>query len=167
MAGVLAQEFMMTSRVVRFLAIVLTGVALIPSGAHLLEMPNKMNLPADRYFVVQQIYAGWALWGVVQLAALGAVVALAVDARRDPRRFRLAVLGVAAILVFFAVIFTWTWPANQATLNWTRTHPDWEQLRRSWEVSHALNAVILLLGFGAVVSAAMDRGADARTKPIA
>ena len=146
----------MTSMLVRFLAIVLTAVALIPSGAHLLEMPNKMSLPVDRYFVVQQIYAGWAWWGIVQVAAFSAVVTLAVNLRDDPRRFRLAVLGAASILIFFAVFFTWTWPANQATVNWTQPHPDWEQLRRSWEVSHAVNAVILLLGLGAVVAAALE-----------
>jgi hypothetical protein len=147
---------MRSTAAVRFLAIVLTAVALIPSGAHLLEMPNKMNLPAERYFVVQQIYAGWALWGVMQVAALAAVAALAINVRHEPRRLRFAVLGVASIVVFFVVFFTWTWPANQATVNWTQMRPDWEHLRRSWEVSHAVNAVILLLGFGAVVCAAME-----------
>jgi hypothetical protein len=37
-------------RLVQFLAIMLTALALVPSGAHLAALPNKM--------VAQQIYAG-------------------------------------------------------------------------------------------------------------
>ena len=38
--------------------------------AHLLELPHKIHLPAAEYLTVQQIYAGWALLGIVPLAAI-------------------------------------------------------------------------------------------------
>ena len=47
-------------RLVQFLAIVLTALALVPSGAHLAALPNKMAMAQAAYFVAQQIYAGWA-----------------------------------------------------------------------------------------------------------
>jgi hypothetical protein len=40
---------------------VLTALALVPAGAHLFELPNKIGLSQDRYFIVQSIYRGWAL----------------------------------------------------------------------------------------------------------
>jgi hypothetical protein len=48
----------MSLRVIQFLAVLLTALALIPAGAHLFELPNKMHLPRDPYLTVQGIYAG-------------------------------------------------------------------------------------------------------------
>jgi hypothetical protein len=55
----------MALRLVEFLAIILTALALVPSGAHLAALPNKMAMAQTAYFVAQQIYAGWALFGIV------------------------------------------------------------------------------------------------------
>ena len=52
-------------KIVRFFAVVFVALALVPGGAHLSELPNKITMPPDRYMVVQQIYRGWALFGVV------------------------------------------------------------------------------------------------------
>jgi len=35
----------MSLRVIQFLAVILTALALIPAGAHLFELPNKIDLP--------------------------------------------------------------------------------------------------------------------------
>jgi hypothetical protein len=48
----------MSLRVIQFLVVMLTALALIPPGAHLFELPNKMDLPRDAYLTVQSIYAG-------------------------------------------------------------------------------------------------------------
>ena len=61
----------MALRLVQFLAIMLTALALVPSGAHLAAPPNKMAMAQAAYFVAQQIYAGWALFGIVLFGALG------------------------------------------------------------------------------------------------
>jgi hypothetical protein len=58
-----------------------------------------------------------------------------------------AFLGLALSLVIF---FTWTYPANQATNNWTTIPANWEQLRREWEYSHAANALVTLASFCAL-----------------
>jgi hypothetical protein len=63
---------------VQFLAIMLTALALVPSGAHLAALPNKMAMARAAYFVAQQIYAGWAPFGIVQFGALMANLAHAV-----------------------------------------------------------------------------------------
>jgi hypothetical protein len=80
----------MGSRAAAFLAIVLTALALVPAGAHLFEVPNKIGLAQEEYFVVQDIYRGWALFGIVLSGALAANLWLAMALRRQrwPSRWR-------------------------------------------------------------------------------
>ena len=47
---------------ISFAAIVLTGLALVAPAAHLFELPNKIAMPENDYFVVQEIYNGWSVW---------------------------------------------------------------------------------------------------------
>ena len=58
----------------------LTALTLVPSGAHLAALPNKMAMAQAAYFVAQQIYAGWALFGII---LSGALVANLAHARLD------------------------------------------------------------------------------------
>ncbi|MGE0650765.1 MAG: hypothetical protein AB7P12_03310 [Alphaproteobacteria bacterium] len=48
---------------VRFLSFMFVGLSMGGALAHLFELPNKIGLPADAYFTVQQNYRGWALLG--------------------------------------------------------------------------------------------------------
>lgn len=131
-------------KALQFLAVVLTALALVPGGAHLLVMPNKLGLDVAAYFSVQEIYRGWALLGIVLMAALAADLALVIGARHQPVPFRLALAGVICLAATLAVFFLWTYPANQATADWTAVPDDWTALRRQWEYSHAANALLTL-----------------------
>ena len=140
----------MSLRIVQFLAVVLTALSLVPAGAHLFELPNKIGLAQDEYFIVQSIYRGWALFGIVLFGALAANLALAIMVRRQRTSFWpafVAFLLVAATLVIF---FTWTYPANQATSNWTVAPANWQELRMQWEYAHATNAVLTFLALCAL-----------------
>jgi Domain of unknown function (DUF1772) len=142
----------------RVLALVLTAIVLVPSGAHLFELPGKIGLDRDAYFVVQGIYAGWALFGMPTFAAILANGALFVALRRrEPSAARWALASAVLIVVSLVVFFTWTFPANQATANWTQKTEHWEALRREWEYSHAANAVIVFSAFIATAMAAASR----------
>ncbi len=48
----------------------LTALALVPSGAHLFELLHRIGPSQDQYFVVQGIYRGWALFGIVLIGAI-------------------------------------------------------------------------------------------------
>jgi hypothetical protein len=147
---------------VRCLAIVLTALALVPGGAHLFALINKIGLPREQYFAVQGIYRGWALLGVVVFGALAANLALALTVRRQRTAFWLAVAGFAGIAVSLLIFFIWTYPANVATGNWTVAPADWRELRIRWEYSHAVNAVITFLALICVTVAGLlpaDRSA--------
>jgi hypothetical protein len=151
----------MRFKAVQALAVILTGLALVPAGAHLFELPNKIGLPRDAYFAAQGLYRGWALFGFVWFGALAANLGLAAALRRRRARAaaRLALAAGLLVALSLAVFFAWTYPANLATENWTRVPADWEALRRQWEYSHAANAGLLFLAFCSVVlSAVLDDG---------
>jgi hypothetical protein len=141
----------MRLRAVQFLAVVLTALALVPGGAHVFTLLNKIDLGAEQYFIVQNIYRGWALFGVVLIGAFIADFALALMLRRrGGAAFVLALLGSCGVALTLVVFFFWTYPANQATANWTTIPDHWEQLRRQWEYSHAFNAIMTFLALCSV-----------------
>lgn len=147
----------MAQRILYFLALFLTALLLGPALAHLLELPNKLPLGRDDYFVVQQIYAGWALLAVVVIAALAATLALLVALRRFRRPAAWALAALLCQAGAQALFWIFTWPANQATANWTRQPPDWEALRAQWEWSHAGGAVLILAAVACLILSLLAR----------
>ena len=129
-------------KTLQFIAIVLTALALVPGGAHLFALPNKIHLSESSYFIAQNIYRGWALLGIVLIGAVLANAALAVLMRGQRPAFILALISTLCLIATLAIFFTFTYPANQVTNNWTQVPANWEELRWQWEVSHAVNAAI-------------------------
>jgi hypothetical protein len=121
---------------VRFLAVILTALALVPAGAHFFELPNKIGLSQEEYFTVQRTYRGWALYGFVLLGAIGADLVHAILIRDEPYAFWLALLAFLLMVSSLVIFFIWTYPANQATSNWTVAPANWVSLRTQWEFSH-------------------------------
>jgi hypothetical protein len=58
----------MRTRIIAGLAIILTAIALVPSGAHLFALPNKIGLAQDDYFVAQFSIAAGLFLGSFSLA---------------------------------------------------------------------------------------------------
>jgi len=134
-------------RLAQFIALVLTALALVPVGAHLFALPNKIGMDEPDYFVAQRIYDGWALLGVVLIGAIITNAAAAIASRRQAWPFALAGLAALLMLATLAIFFAFTFPANQATANWTTVPDGWQALRWQWEVSHAVNAAITFAAF--------------------
>jgi len=74
---------------------------------HLAALPM-----AAAYFVTQQIYAGWSLFGIVLFGGLVANLA-----HTDRAAQAGPIIRLSARLIF--AFFVWTFPTNQATNNWT------------------------------------------------
>ncbi|QFT66722.1 hypothetical protein FIU93_08025 [Labrenzia sp. THAF35] len=134
--------------ILKLLALVFTAVVLVPSAAHLFEMPGKISLERDAYFTVQAIYAGWSLFAVPIFAAILANLVLSgAQWRMGDRRSMFSLLSAVLIASSLVVFFIWVFPGNQQTANWTSQPENWELLRRNWEYGHASNAVIVLVAF--------------------
>jgi hypothetical protein len=141
---------------VQGLALLLAALALVPAGAHLFELPNKIDLARDQYFLVQGIYRGWSLLGIVSISTIVANLCLVFVTRGERLAFWSATLALACSIAFLAVFFTWTYPANVATENWTVIPDNWQSLRTQWEYSHAANAILSLISLCAVIVAVVS-----------
>ena len=139
-------------RATYIVAVLLTALALVPAGAHFFALPNKIALPRDAYFTVQQIYRGWALLGVVVFAALISTLVLTFMLRKRQKRFKLALIAFLCIVGTQILFWTFTFPANQQTVNWTVAPADWTALRTQWEYSHAASAVLNVAAFIALIA---------------
>jgi hypothetical protein len=123
------------------------ALALVPSGAHLAELLNTMTLSRDEYLTTQQIYRGWALFGIVVFGALASTLAMTIRLRRVPRSCRLALAALLCLVGTQVIFWTLTFPVNQITQNWTVLPPNWNELRNRWEYSHAASALLNLAAF--------------------
>jgi hypothetical protein len=147
----------MALRTVQFLVIVFTALALVPAGAHLFALPNKIGMEEAAYITAQQIYAGWALLGIVLIGALVLNLIHAIMVRGEYPTFRFALAAFLLVAATLAIFFTWTFPANQVTANWTEAPQNWEALRTQWEYSHAANAVLTFLALCCVTLAVLTK----------
>ena len=141
----------MRLKVVQFISLLFASLSLGPALAHLLELPNKIHLPRDDYFTVQQIYRGWALLGIVIFSALLSTLILTVIVRNRRKMFALTLTALLCIVGAQIVFWIFTYPANQQTDNWTQMPTNWEGLRNQWEYSHATGAVLSLMAVIALI----------------
>jgi len=137
----------MTIRIVSFLAMVFTALALVPGGAHLFALPNKIGMTQDQYFAAQGAYQGWWMMAFILIPAMLLNLLLAYLLRAERPGFILAVIGCVCMVATLAIFFIWTSPANVATQNWTVVPDNWQELRRQWEFSHAAAALLNFAAF--------------------
>jgi hypothetical protein len=126
--------------------------------AHVMELPNKLNLDGSLRFAVQQhLYNGWGPLIGAPTEIGGPIINLVLLAtnRRRPRQALL--FGLAGVVAYSGLLlsfFLLNAPVNEAVKNWTpETLPaDWVSYRLRWEIGDALAALFALLGFAAVGS---------------
>jgi hypothetical protein len=138
---------METISLIELLAVVLCALALVPSMAHVMELPNKLPMSREAYLLVQRLYRGWNMSAFVVIGALVSTFILMLSV--NDAAFAPALVGFLAIVATQIVFWVFTFPVNRATRNWTQVPDDWQLLRDRWEFSHAVSAV---LNFIAVVS---------------
>ena len=134
-----------------------TALALGGALAHMLELPNKISLSRDQYFTVQTIYAGWNRLVYLLGIQLLSIAALIFMFRHEPWILRSTVVALLGLIAAQVAFWTYTFPANVATSNWTTIPQNWEMLRRQWEYSHAAGAVFQVLAMGALIVASLAR----------
>jgi hypothetical protein len=145
-----------TLKVLFFVSLVSVAIAMAAGWAHLLEMYAKLQLSRGDYLTVQQIYRGWTLLGSVIIVALGSTIWLSVATYRTTM-FVPSLIAACAVGASLAVFFAFTYPANQATANWTTLPEHWMALRRNWEYSHATGAVLYFVALVSLVLALLRR----------
>jgi hypothetical protein len=122
-----------------------------------LELPNKITLSREDYLTVQQLYRGWALLGFVVAGALLSNLILTIMVRTQPKAVILTLIAFLCIVGTQVVFWTFTYPANQETSNWTMLPAHWLQLREQWEYPHAVSAVLNVIALITLILAVLVR----------
>jgi hypothetical protein len=140
-----------------FVALLATSIALGGALAHAFELPNKIGLGRTEYFVVQTIYAGWNRLAFVLAVQLIGIIAVVFLYRRDDRVLWPACAALGGLIGAQIVFWVWTFPANQATVNWTQQPENWQALRSQWEYSHLAGAGFQMVAMIALIVAVLRR----------
>ena len=137
------------------LAILAVAICLVPAGAHFFELPNKLALSPAEYMLVQRIYTGWAWFGIAIFAAIALTLAYTVRVWSHPGARGWALMAFLAMVATQVVFWTYTYPMNAITRQWTVIPPNLEPVRLQWEYSHAVNAALTFIAFIAIVAAVL------------
>ena len=115
--------------IVQILMLICLGIILVPAGAHLFELPNKMALAPADYMITQRIYAGWAWFGLPIFLSMALLAIHAVHWFETTRSAMwLSLIAVVALIAVTQTIFwSFTQPMNELTQNWTVTPADVER----------------------------------------
>ena len=71
--------------------------------------------------------------------------------------FALTLAAAICIALSLVVFFTFAYPANVQTANWTVLPEHWEALRRRWEYSHAAGAGLYFLALSFLTISLLTR----------
>jgi hypothetical protein len=129
--------------VLRLLAFVLAGLALIRPMIDLAALSSVINLPKDDYAAVQDANKSWAWLEFIRLASFFSIIGLFFFEREHNRviwPIRGAFIAQWCIVILYVAF---TLPINITTFNWT-FFPDsnWAWLRIEWEYAGALSTII-------------------------
>jgi hypothetical protein len=147
----------MARNAVGFISLLLVALALVPALAHVMELPHKIGMSGPDYRIVQGIYRGWAYAGIVIIGALIATPAYALMTRRTPGQFVPALVAFLCIAATQVIFWSFTFPVNRITADWTLMPRNWQALRVQWEYSHAASAVFNLVALVAMILAVLAR----------
>ncbi|MDX8470246.1 DUF1772 domain-containing protein [Mesorhizobium sp. VK23B] len=148
--------------------------------AHALELPGKLRLGREDYFVVQRIYyPGFTIGGGI--AEVGGIVATLVLmlTSSGPVRFWLVAGALVALLAMQLVFWLMTQPINKHWLQEveltapakrffategsggapTMPTEEWTALRNRWELSHVIRAALAMLSLILLTTAIAIPGA--------
>src|SRR5262245_5346571 len=143
-------RFVFGNDVAMFIALLATALALGGALAHAIELPNKITMSREEYFVAQQIYRGWDQLAYLLGVELTAMIAVPVRFWGKPRVAYPTLVAIAALIAAQLVFWIWTFPANAATQNWTVAPTYWDTLRTQWEFSHLAGAFFQLVAMSAL-----------------
>jgi hypothetical protein len=128
-------------------------------------LPNKINISAAHYLIVQRNYDNWATVGLIVPMAFLSVVALTIALRGTRAPFILALITLLLLVGELVAFWGFIFPVNQATQNWTMLPDNWQVLRSQWEYAHAVRAILYVLAFGTLVISVLDwRCADTKNR---
>jgi hypothetical protein len=146
------------------LAVLTVVVAIVPALAHALELPGKMRLTKDQYYVTQRIYyPGFTFAGIAEPAAIIVIAVLLFVMPIGGADFWLTLVSLVGLLGMHVAYWLLTHPVNKFWVEGQdlsrvgagffsfgsrdkgadKALPvGWMELRNRWEYSHVLRAAL-------------------------
>jgi hypothetical protein len=154
----------------QFLVAMLVALAAALSTAHALEMPGKMRLDRESYFIVQKIYyPGFTVGGIGEGLAVIATLALLIVTPAGSSAFWFSFVAFLAAASMQIVYWLRVHPVNRVWLKDQKLSRsaekffdsgaaveagrEWKALRNRWEYSHLARAVLGAIALAALVAA--------------
>jgi hypothetical protein len=151
----------MALRLVQFPAMMLTALALVPSGAHLAALPNRWRWRRQPISSTSRPMLDGPLRHC-PVRRFDSEYGAAIVLRKLGRSFRYALASFCLLLPTLPSSLRLDLPDNQATNNWTVVPKNWNAVRIQWEYSHAANAVVRFAALVCVVMAVLRQPSQAR-----
>lgn len=140
-------------RACRFICLLFAALGLILGGAHVLELPPRMDYEAELYATVTSTL--YRLFGSVgaflQVGSILSAAVLAFLVRGRPS-FRLTLFGTLGLVLSLVLWITLVAPVNAAWLQVMQSAPEsvpsaYERLRPRWEYGHVAAFAAWFIGF--------------------
>ena len=149
---------------VLFVATFLAALVMTQTLAHALEMPGKMRLDREQYYVVQTIYyPGFTIGGGAEPLAIIAAAAALLMQPAGTGLFWLIAAALALLIITHLLFWVVVQPVNRQWLETTRLSgaadrffrtgemkgdaANWTKLRDRWERGHLARTVTSVAGF--------------------
>lgn len=149
----------------RFLTIMFVAASMGMALCHLLEMPVRLQYPPGLWIDVTVIQGTYRHFGPPIGAAIEGVAwvgtaALAVLAWRRSEQVALTAAAAALMIAAHAAWWLWVFPANAQFPGMTPDNfpPDFDAIRRQWEYTHAVRALLQISALACLVAAAQRAG---------
>jgi hypothetical protein len=122
-----AQGMFMTLKIARFFSLLLTALATGVAVCHVLELPNKLALPAVAWWGLQQVlYNGFGrILGPVEWASLFSTLLVLFLVRRRPAAFVLTLVSALCIAAELIIWVSFVGPANVRVDTSASVPADW------------------------------------------
>jgi hypothetical protein len=86
-----------------FAVLTLAALTLVPTAAHLAELPNKLRLDGPSWLAAQALYRGWGvILGPIELATLIVTASFLWRVRGRQPAFKLGAIALIAVCCFQA-----------------------------------------------------------------
>ena len=149
---------MSTYLIFRTLVMLLSGLTMGLTFAHVLELPQRLQYDAELWFALTRPNALYRYFGVVggpiEVAAVLGAIMLAVVLRHERPSGRLALAAACCHIAALAAWVSIVAPANAEMAAWRvgSIPEDWETWRIRWEAGHATGFGLLMTGFCLLLS---------------
>ena len=129
------------------------ALALGRAVAHVRELPNKIGMSREDYFIVLRVYLGWNCLAYLLLIELAGMLAEIFLYRPQPNVLWPALIALGCLVAAQAISWVFTFPTNQAQAIRLSGPRNWETLR--W---HLAGGTFQTFAMAALIVAALRRG---------